>query len=393
MNDRGLSLTRVEMLRSYLLANVSNKANESGGSSARDIALQKLDRIINKLANIKLPSKSKAEEDFFRVFFRTHYAENLSQGNSNSDFVRIGNAFHRWVRENEKTLNLHKTEDYIDLIEKIDYFSTQYEYIYRLISERNTTNNLYLIVNNDYGFTLQPVLILASINYKDSMEIVNCKIQIVSKYLTRLITWRVWNHWRVSQSTLEAPIYELCKKVRETDIETLKNILSSEPIDIPLLENSPTLNQQNKQKIKVMLSLITEIVAQEAKVPNYILNKSDSIEVEHIWSDHFDQHIDEFKIKEDFDNVRNNIGDLLVLPKTFNTSYGDDIFEDKVKQYFGQDNILAQSLYVGMYMNHPEFTRFIERSGLLFKPYKNFKKANVTERAELYKSILKWNWQ
>ena len=36
-------------------------------------------------------SKSKAEFEFFKIYFRSHYAQNLSQAkNSSSDFVKIG---------------------------------------------------------------------------------------------------------------------------------------------------------------------------------------------------------------------------------------------------------------------------------------------------------------
>lgn len=45
-----------------------------------------------------------------------------------------------------------------------------------------------------------------------------------------------------------------------------------------------------------------------------------------------------------------------------------------------------------MYENHPEFKRFIERSGIQFKPYEHFKKNDIAERATLYKAILTWNW-
>ena len=50
MNDRGLSLTQVEMLRSYLFANIED--------NYRLKAMKDFDEIIRKLTNIKLTSKS-----------------------------------------------------------------------------------------------------------------------------------------------------------------------------------------------------------------------------------------------------------------------------------------------------------------------------------------------
>ena len=121
-----------------------------------------------------------------------------------------------------------------------------------------------------------------------------------------------------------------------------------------------------------------------------MLNKPD-IEVEHIWSDHFEKHLDEFEYKTVFASMRNNIGDLLVLPKSFNASYNDAPYSVKVVQYFEQ-NILAQSLNENKYKNNPNFKRFIDNSGLQFKSYQEFKKAGIIERADLYKSILEWNF-
>ena len=120
------------------------------------------------------------------------------------------------------------------------------------------------------------------------------------------------------------------------------------------------------------------------------VNKDD-IEVEHIWADHFNQHMDECASEDEFDNYRNNIGDLLVLPKSFNASYGDAPYVIKVEQYFSQ-NILAQTLNEKKYVNNPDFVRFMNSSGLNFKAYDEFKKNSIVERAELYKAILLWNW-
>lgn len=383
MNDRGLSLTHVEMLRSYLLANID--------SEHRGESLKKFDETIIRLSSIKLTSKSKAESEFFKVFFRGHYAEDLSQGKDNSDFVKIGNAFHRWVRESEKTLKLNRSSDYIELVNRIEFYAKKYELIHKYIASRDSLNYFYLIVNNDYGFTLQPALILSSFDYGDSNEIIEAKIQLVSKYITKILTWRVWNHWMISQSAMEAPIYDLCKKIRRRNINEIKEILDMNPINTPKLENSPTLNQQNKRRLKVMLALITEIVARESNNPNYILNKDD-IEVEHILADHYSRHIDEFSSQDEFDNYRNNVGDLLVLPKSFNASYNDDTYVNKVEHYYEQ-NILAQTLNVKKYENNPDFLKFKNNSGLNFKPYSEFNKNAIIERAELYKSILLWNWR
>jgi hypothetical protein len=176
------------------------------------------------------------------------------------------------------------------------------------------------------------------------------------------------------------------------NIEQLKNQLSVSKIEIrDLVETGPVLNQQNRKKIKVLLALITEIVARNSGQSNYILDSHEQCEVEHILADHYERYADEFSSEYEFVNIRNRIGDLLVLPKKFNASYGDAPYETKVKQYFSQ-NILAQTLYCERYKNNPDFQRFIQMSNLPFRPYEHFGKNEIDERTKLYKNILLMNW-
>ena len=52
-------------------------------------------------------------------------------------------------------------------------------------------------------------------------------------------------------------------------------------------------------------------------------------EVEHIWANHPDRHTAEVPDPRDFANQRNKFGDLVLLPKDFNASYGVGITQQK----------------------------------------------------------------
>ena len=382
MNDRGLSLTQTEMLRSYLLAHIDE--------SKRNMSMQKFADTISALNKVRT-GKQNIYLEFFKLYFRAQMAEGGSQTkDSNSDFQLIGKGIHRWVKNNESKLGLLSSDDYVDFIDRIRYYADVYVKLQEIISSKNTDDFLYVIVNNDYGFTLQPEPLLASVCYRDNNDTVLRKIRIVSRYLTKVLSWFIWRQKSTAQSYLEGPIFELCKLIRNKSIEDLERILNQEPIDIGNLDNVPMLNQQNNRKFKVLIALITEIVARESGSPDYMLNHY-NIEIEHIWSDHFERHRDEFDQRSDFVNARNSIGDLLVLPKRFNESYNDSPFEIKVVHYIEQ-NVLAQSLNPSKYENNPGFLSFIERSGLKFHPYSEFKLSSIRERTILYRNILLWNW-
>ena len=216
------------------------------------------------------------------------------------------------------------------------------------------------------------------------------QIRLVSRYLTKVLTFRVWNHWQISQSALEARSYELCKAIRGMDCKALKAHLGTDPLQAPPLEGTPTLNQQNRWRLTVMLSLITEIVAVNSHQPDYPLNHP-NMTIEHVWADHFELHTDEVQDRAEFFTVRNSIGDLLVLPRSFNTSYGDDPYETKVQHYIEQ-NILAQTLHPNKYSNNPGFAEYMKRTGIPFRSYASFTRESISERTGLYRSILMEHW-
>jgi hypothetical protein len=114
-------------------------------------------------------------------------------------------------------------------------------------------------------------------------------------------------------------------------------------------------------------------------------------EVEHIWSVHYEGHGDDFKDENEFKSYRNRLGGLLLLPKTFNASYGDLPYEDKLVHYFGQ-NLLAKSLHPKCYDHNPGFLRFVESSGLPFKPIEHFGRNELDARQNLYLKLAERIW-
>jgi hypothetical protein len=113
-------------------------------------------------------------------------------------------------------------------------------------------------------------------------------------------------------------------------------------------------------------------------------------EVEHIWADKPDRHKDEFHAS-DFAEYRNRIGGLLLLPKSFNASYGDLPYEQKLQHYLTQ-NLLGRSLHPQCYEHNPGFLQFKEKSGLAFQAHPEFKRDDQDKRSELYRQIAKQVW-
>jgi hypothetical protein len=114
-------------------------------------------------------------------------------------------------------------------------------------------------------------------------------------------------------------------------------------------------------------------------------------EIEHIWANHPERHKDEFSHPSDFATMRNRIGGLLLLPKSFNASYGDLPYEEKLPHYHGQ-NLLARSLHPTCYENNPGFLKFIAETGLSFRPMETFRSAELEERCNLCLNLAERIW-
>lgn len=84
----------------------------------KEVLDKTLSGIMSRLLTIKLSSKSKAESEFFRIYFRSHLADDLSQSEGrDSDFTKIGKDFHRWIMENEIKLGLTSSDKFVEFVE------------------------------------------------------------------------------------------------------------------------------------------------------------------------------------------------------------------------------------------------------------------------------------
>ncbi len=81
----------------------------------------------------------------------------------------------------------------------------------------------------------------------------------------------------------------------------------------------------------------------------------------------------------------------MLLPKSFNASYGDLPYAEKLPHYYGQ-NLLTKWLNSQCYDHNPGFLAYKERSRLLFQPHDEFKKADLDARQRLYQKIAEEIW-
>jgi uncharacterized protein DUF1524 len=124
--------------------------------------------------------------------------------------------------------------------------------------------------------------------------------------------------------------------------------------------SSYRLHQRNGSHVKYLLARLTAWLEGQCGGTTTFAdlidrNRKDPFEIEHIWANHPEQHT-EFRSEQDFAHQRNKFGALLLLPRSFNASYGDKPYGEKVPHYYAH-NLLARSLHPRCYENNPRFTQ------------------------------------
>jgi len=390
MNDRGLSLTPADMLKGYLLASITDTAERNHANAVwkqRVAALMELGK--------------DEEADGIKSWLRSQYAESIRERKRNAaprDFDLIGTEFHRWVRDHEKMIGLVKSGDFLGFIERdFVFYSKWYE---RLRGAANTlTDGLEcLYYNAEQNFTLQYPVLLAPVLISDPEETILRKIKVTASYLDILINRRIWNYRAVDYSSMQYAMFVVMKDIRGKSVDELTKILTKKLAEEPSFSTNGVfkLHGMNGRTLHRILARITAYVEVQSGYASHYMEYAkrggkDGYEIEHIWADHAEFHADEFVHPNDFAEYRNRVGDLLLLPKSFNASFGDMEYAEKVPNYLSQ-NLLAGSLNPAAYEHNPGFLRFIEKTGLPFRAHAEFKKADLDVRQTLYTQLAELVW-
>jgi len=390
MNDRGLSLTPTDMLKGYLLANITDPLVRNGASTAW----------ISRVRGLRELGKEE-DADGIKSWLRSQHAESIRErkrGASPRDFDLIGTEFHRWVRAHEEPLGLKGTHDFTRFIETdFAFYARQYAEL-REASMKFTLGLESVFYNAQHDFTLQYPVLLAPLRVSDSDADIGRKVRITAAFIDILLARRIWNFRAIDYSTMQYAVFLVMKDIRGKGIaglaDALMKRLEGEPETFASNERF-RLHGANGRQIHRMLARLTAFVETESGMPSHYTEYlqrqgNQGYEVEHIWSNHPEWHEGEFPNASDFQEQRNRIGGLLLLPKSFNASYGDLPYEKKLPHYNSQ-NLLARSLHPQCYEHNPGFLR-LRDSGLPFKDHPLFKNVDLEERSVLYRKIAERIW-
>ncbi|GAA2583407.1 DUF262 domain-containing protein [Dactylosporangium fulvum] len=382
MNDRGLRLTGLDMLKSFMLAKVD--------ADDRDV--------VNQVWRSRLTDLSDIDPGAHSAFVKAWLRAKHSAGSDDDE--GIGSAFDKWVRKHEARLDLDRPAGARQFVLRdMDHLAKRYREL--LLASRHLTPGLEPLYYNAYNsVTLQLPLILATLSVDDDDVTFRRKANLVAGYLDIFVARCMVNAHDFRYTAVEHRLFALAREIREMDADTLAKRLGEEVAAIPdsfEAVSSFSLRPRNRTYVKYILARMASWLDQQCRTghtfADYTRSGKDQppFEIEHIWADKFSYQPTIPRRK--FADLRNRFGALLLLPKDFNASFGDMPYAKKLPHYMGQ-HLLVRSLHPDCYQNNPTFLRTVEAHNLPFTPFADeFDPAAIDSRQELYRRLCELVWK
>jgi len=395
MNDRGLNLTSTEMLKGYILSRFKEAKDREQANRFWKESIQSLHR-----------HSKEEDQKFFQAWLRSQYADTIRQGkagSSNEDFEKIGTRFHSWVRDNLPKMGLKADSpaEFRTLVhDEMKYYLRAYlDILDAQKEEKLGWEHVFYHCNWGIADSLGFALMLAPLKATDSADVTRQKINAVARFMETFAVRRSINFRKFGASSIRYTMYSLVKELRGKDLDSLRTLLKAKLAEMPEKWEGTSefrLHGMNKQFVKFLLSRITGFIDQQAGASTnfstyFVSPGTKPYEVEHIWADKFEEHRNEFEQRHEFDNYRNRIGDLVLLPQGTNQSYGAMTYAEKAEHYL-KENLLVKSLNPKTYENNPNFVGMAKNLGLKFKAHKIYTKADIDERQTLIRNICEVIW-
>ena len=390
MNDRGLSLNSAEMMKAYVMQQIVEADRITVNHRWQD----NINRIKSASSYDSSGVVNTEDVEFISTWLRAKYAQTLREGKrgaNDEDFELLGEKFHTWVRGNAKTkMGLSKSVDYKALIMTE---MTRVTDLYLRLKEYGTTltpgyEEVFYNANRDLNY--QITMIIAAVCNDDPDDIIQRKIQMVSKFVDDFASIRIFNFKKVNWNTNKYLLFRVMREIRNKDCRTIGMVLvrTLRRMDVSIDAITKfSLNQFSGRYMLHLLARFTSYVNVKMGNPSnfdvYVdrKRKGNTYDIEHILPDDYESYQDDFATPDEFQASRQMIGNLIILTRDKNRSYQDMNYSEKVGKYIG-DNILAQALNATAYHNNPQFLAVAAQYGFAAIP--KFNKESIANRVNIY---------
>ncbi|MHC5674944.1 DUF262 domain-containing protein, partial [Nostoc sp.] len=336
INDRGVGLSSLDLLKNYLFINISTQSN-----SSPKLYWEKLKKQWDKLTKI-LHICGEHPMQFLRYYIMSHYEINL-QNNFPQEAV------YEWFVENSHEHKIH--ENPFNFVERL---VTTSEYYANFAKGENIDGSINPYLKNikrlQGRYSQHFLLLLAGKDLPKDLFIELCH-QIENLLFVYTITRstrkdvnmiRSFSQW--SKNLREVKTSEQLKDFFDNNF---KAELASLSLDFDLAFRGLTESKIAKFRMRYILAKLTQFVDEQAysnsNSLDWYLNKS--VTIEHILPKSSKEYIkDEFDKPTEYDSYLDKLGNLILLEKTINSSISDNTFDAKKNGYRESQLLLTRSL-------------------------------------------------
>ncbi|EIT7187204.1 DUF262 domain-containing protein [Serratia sp. SRS-8-S-2018] len=401
MNDRGLRLGAIELLKGYLLSRINNP------DDSQECHRQWV-KTMSELRN----SDPEGDSLFIRNLLRAKWAVSIrgkNKGDEAGDFDKINDAYHRWFEDNVAHIGLRNSDDFYkfahnDIPDYAEISTTIFN------AEKNYSADYPDVFHNGIRkFSFQTMVILSSLETTETRDIRKKKIQLISKFIDLILTSRIVTGKSNTYDNLKDISFSLVKEVRGKDYNQLLAYIQGEwEKYYSQLDKIPEMQYENKSRSDMLyiLSRIASFLEAEINITNKVgfdiyMQRDRNLktfDIEHILRSKINQaNLPSsdlgFATDAEYSSKRNLIGGLILLPRSRNRSLSDNTYSDK-KGVYGGENVLCQSLCPGFYQNNPDLVRFSATyPEIILQEHPDFLCDSIDKRGELYKQIALEIWK
>jgi hypothetical protein len=218
MNDRGMRLGPVDLLKSYLLSRVDpvdqNRLNNGWRS------------MIAQLRGLD----ANADSHFIKTVLAAEYAENLEE----IAVLRNGlTPVHEWLRRNEDRIGLSAKPDFKRLTERLLKLAEYYQILAAAGTKLDADPRLHALFYNQYNnLGIQLPLISAAITPGDQRKDVINKAELIAKFVDFVYVLGFVNN-DAGTAGIEAGLSGLIPEIRQhRSLSSLKSLLESEAAEL-----------------------------------------------------------------------------------------------------------------------------------------------------------------
>jgi hypothetical protein len=386
MNDRGLKLSPIDLLKGYLLSNI----RDSGQNAA---AHAKWSECVDRLRQLG----SDEDSQFFKTWLRAQYARDSrgkSRGAPPVDFELIGDSYHRWVMDNRVLLGLANSDDFYEFVAtKIPFF------IERYISIKKAEQTFdpafpHIFYNGARDLTLQAMVLMSAVKPGDSAGEISKKLRIASCFLDYFAVSRIVTGRDNTYDNVKDPLFLYARDMRGKSAADLAKMLADAIGllgDVSVNVRDCSYSEIKRHELLHLLARLADhldgLVDSPSGVgfPSYVdrTRANRTYDIEHVlpaaWAG-------SDKAKQD---LRNNIGSLILLTRGRNRSLKDAVYGEKLSKYISE-GILAQTLCSDYYKNNPALTAITAAYGVAAIP--SFDIAANAARTEVYSKVAAAVW-